>query len=102
MISYSTVVNPRPLKPVAPEVWAAAERAYGRPSIPVKRIKPRHIARGHPRVDRPDMRQMPINFDMETFAELRAIAVKQRRPFAAVVREMVEWGLMEFHQGERS
>ncbi len=39
------------------------------------------------------MRRVVVSFDDETFAQLRALALKQRCSFAAVVRERVEWGL---------
>lgn len=34
-------------------------------------------------------------FDNETFAEIRALAVKENTSFAEQVRRVVEWGLLE-------
>ncbi len=35
------------------------------------------------------------NFDAETHAEIKALAVREKTSFAAQVRILVEWGLME-------
>lgn len=51
-------------------------------------------ARGYQRANS-DLRRIVIGFDDETFAAVKKLATKQRRPFSHVIRELVEWGLME-------
>lgn len=41
------------------------------------------------------MPRIPIGFDEDTFAEVRARALGARVSFAEAVRELVEWGLIE-------
>lgn len=36
-----------------------------------------------------------VAFDEDTFAEIRALAIKNKTSFAQTVRELVEWGLEE-------
>jgi hypothetical protein len=73
-------------------VLAHLERPQGR--IPRAAI----ARRGEPAVGvinpkRPNLTQTVIGFDHETFATVRALAVKNGTSFAEQVRLLVEWGL---------
>jgi hypothetical protein len=46
---------------------------------------------GHER--RGGNKQIAIRFDPETFAQIEALAVRDRVSFAEKVRQLVEWGL---------
>lgn len=42
-----------------------------------------------------DQRRIVVAFDEETFGQIRSRAEKAGQSFAAAVRELCEWGLME-------
>lgn len=42
-----------------------------------------------------ESRRIMISFDLETFEEIRARALKEHTGFATQVRLLCEWGLME-------
>jgi AmiR/NasT family two-component response regulator len=41
------------------------------------------------------LRRLVVSFDDETFAEMRALAVKRRVSMASLIRELVEFGLLD-------
>lgn len=42
-----------------------------------------------------DKKQISVYFDTETFEEINNLATQKKTSFANVVRELVEWGLMD-------
>jgi hypothetical protein len=55
-------------------------------------------AKGHKRNDT-DLRRIVISLDDETFGEVQAIANRTRGSFAAVARDLIEWGLLAEKSG---
>lgn len=43
----------------------------------------------------PGIRRIVVSFDEETFEQIRQRAADAKTSFAAAVRELVEWGMME-------
>lgn len=41
------------------------------------------------------VRRIVVSFDDDTFSDIRSRAAKRGVSFAALVRELVEWGLLE-------
>jgi hypothetical protein len=54
--------------------------------------------RGSVQERRPGQRRIVIQFDDETFEEIRQRAAKHQQSFAASVRDLVEFGLWEEEQ----
>lgn len=47
----------------------------------------------------PTSRKIAIVFDDETFDQIKAVAIEERRSFAAIVRELCEMGLEDRKRG---
>jgi len=62
----------------------AAHQAFRRPATP---------ASGVPDPRRPDVLNFTASFDRETFAQIRARAVREGTSVAYQIRLLVEWGL---------
>jgi hypothetical protein len=53
----------------------------------------RPVARGVKDPRKPDLMQIVVRIDDETFAEIRAIAVAEQTSFSEQIRMLIEWGL---------
>lgn len=62
-------------------------------SVPIRKF--RTPGAGSTRTHVRDQRRIVVSFDEETFQTIRDRALASQQSFAATVRELVEWGLME-------
>ena len=60
------------------------------------------VGRGVPDPRQPERVQIVIAFDPETFAQVRARALRDGTSFAEQVRVLVEWGLIDADELERA
>lgn len=67
----------------------------------IYKMKKRPVADGYRGGDRDRMPRFVVRFDEDTYAEVKAIALKRSESFAHVVRMLVEWGLETYEEDER-